>query len=154
LKYGENSNTLIVTLSGNYNNMGTIINLNNEVTRVLGFSKSELFGQNVTRIQPKIFADFHDGLMKNYFETSVAKIVGLERLIFPVNKNSYMVPCSLMIKVLPNLEDGIKVVGFLKDLETGLTYGRTSDFDSDDRVNCSVNLHSRFIILCTAGIQE
>jgi hypothetical protein len=44
-----------------------------------------------------------------------------------------MVPCTLMIKILPNLEEGIKVVGFLKDNETGVVYNKTSDFESDDK---------------------
>lgn len=33
LKYGENSNTAILTVSGNYGEIGVITNLNNEITR-------------------------------------------------------------------------------------------------------------------------
>lgn len=29
----------------------------------------------------------------------------------------YLVPCNLMTKILPNLDEGIQIVGFLKDLE-------------------------------------
>ena len=43
-KYGENSNTCIVTCSGNYNNMGVITNCNMEVTRILGFTKMDVVG--------------------------------------------------------------------------------------------------------------
>ncbi len=43
-KYGENSNTCIVTVSGNFNNIGVVTNTNNEITRILGFSKSDLVG--------------------------------------------------------------------------------------------------------------
>ena len=37
VKYGENSNTCIITVSANYNNTGLITNINNEITRMLGY---------------------------------------------------------------------------------------------------------------------
>lgn len=43
-KYGENTNTCIVTISGNYNNVGIINNTNNEILRILEFSPSEIIG--------------------------------------------------------------------------------------------------------------
>ncbi len=43
-KYGENSNTCIITVSGNFNNIGVVTNTNNEITRILGFVKSDLIG--------------------------------------------------------------------------------------------------------------
>jgi len=136
LKYGENSNTCILTVSGNFNNMGTVVNVNNEITRILNFSKSDLIGQNISKIMPKVYADIHDSLMRNYFETSQSKIIGIERIVFPVNKGGYLVPCTLMIKILPNLEEGIKIVGFLKEIETeSAVYSKTVDFENEDSVN-------------------
>ena len=44
VKYGENSNTCILTVSGNYNSMGLISNSNNEITRILNYTKNELIG--------------------------------------------------------------------------------------------------------------
>jgi len=34
-----------------------------------------------------------------------------------LNKNGYIVPSTLMVKVLPNLDEGIQMVGFLKEIE-------------------------------------
>ena len=42
LKYGENSNTCILTVSGNFNNLGNVTNSNKEITRILGFSKNDI----------------------------------------------------------------------------------------------------------------
>lgn len=83
---------------------------------------------------PKIIRDLHDGFMRNYFETSEAHIIGQERNVFPINRKGYMVPCTLMIKVLPTLDDGIKMVGFLKDIEkeSGFLKG---DFDTEETVH-------------------
>ena len=54
-KYGENSNTCIVTVSGNLTTMGMVLNSNNEITRILGFAKNDIVGQKVERIMPRIY---------------------------------------------------------------------------------------------------
>lgn len=55
--------------------------MNNEITRILQFSKNDIIGQNVNRIMPKVYADQHDQFMKNYLETSESKVIGAERIL-------------------------------------------------------------------------
>jgi len=117
LKYGDNANPSIITCSGNFTTMGIILNANNDVFKLLGYSKVEMIGQNINHIMPKALGDEHDSIMKNYFETAKDKAIGVERIVFPVTKWGYIVPCSLMIKVLPSLSEGLKTVGFLTELE-------------------------------------
>jgi ABC-type transport system involved in cytochrome c biogenesis permease subunit len=81
LKYGENSNTCILTVSGNLGNLGIIKNVNNEITRILGYSKTELLGQNIIYIMPRFLSEIHDGFMRNYFESSDAKVIAIERIV-------------------------------------------------------------------------
>jgi PAS domain S-box-containing protein len=135
LKYGENSNTCIITVSGNLNKMGNIKNINNEITRILGFSKADLIGQNINRIIPKYLAEIHDGLMRNYFETSESKIMGMERLVFPLTKKGYVVPCTLMIKVLPDLTNGVRLVGFLNEVENENGFTKNTEFENEEKVH-------------------
>ena len=46
--------------------------------------------------------------MRNYFETNKTNnIIGRERTVLPINRLGYLVPCTLMIKILPNLDEGI-----------------------------------------------
>jgi len=73
--------------------------------------------------------------MRNYFETSDPKVIGHERLVFPLNKDGYIVPCSLMIKVLPNLDEGIRLVGFLKDVDKDGTFAKGGDMETDEKVH-------------------
>ncbi|CAD8197718.1 unnamed protein product [Paramecium pentaurelia] len=115
LKYGENANTCIITCSGNFNNMGVVTNCNNEITRLLQFSKSDIMGININCIMPKIYASHHDQYMIDYIESSKPKVMDRERILCCINSQQYLVPCSLMIKILPNLDEGIKMVGFLQD---------------------------------------
>jgi PAS domain S-box-containing protein len=67
-KYGENTNTCIVTISGNYSNIGIINNTNNEILRMLGYSPSEIIDQNVSRIMPKIYGEMHDNFLRRFLE--------------------------------------------------------------------------------------
>ncbi|EAR98621.2 PAS domain S-box protein (macronuclear) [Tetrahymena thermophila SB210] len=135
LKYGENSNTAILTVSGNYGQIGTVTNLNNELTRILGWSKADVIEQNISRIMPKVYADLHDKFMEHYLETSEGKVIGIERTVMCLNKDSFLVPCTLMIKVLPNLSEGIQIVGFLKDIEAANSILKTSNNEQDEKVH-------------------
>jgi len=117
-KYSENSNTCIITCSGNFHDVGIILNANTEVTRILKYQVNDLLGENISMVMPQILADIHDELMKNYFETSKPSSMNREMLVFPMMKSGYILPCSLLVKIFPNLEEGIKVVGFLNSIET------------------------------------
>jgi PAS domain S-box len=136
-RYGENANFSIITISGNFNNMGTIYNLNNEVTRILGYTKNELMGQNIKTIMPKSIADIHGDLVKRYVETGVPHVIGKERYVFPIDRHGYLVPCTLLIKGLPNLDEGIRFVGFMHDI-----YNEVSDDNFFDNAKPHYVLYS------------
>ena len=40
-------------------------------------------GQQINMIQPKCLSMIHDKLMEKYYETGMAVIVGVERIVFP-----------------------------------------------------------------------
>ncbi|CAD8045670.1 unnamed protein product [Paramecium sonneborni] len=113
-KYDQNSDTCIITCSVNIENLGAITNCNNEIQKLLGYKKADLLRSNVSRIMPRILASVHDDFIRNFIQTSQSKVLGIERQVFALNKNGFLVPCSLMIRVLPNLKSGLQIVGFLK----------------------------------------
>ncbi|KAL4485750.1 hypothetical protein ABPG72_012290 [Tetrahymena utriculariae] len=117
LKYGENSTTSVISVSGNLNQIGIVVNTNNEIEQLLSYSKNDLMGQNISKIMPKVYGDIHDGLFHRYLETSQPKVIGIERTVMCLNKNGYVIPTSIMVKVLPNLDQGIQIVGFLKEID-------------------------------------
>ena len=67
---------------------------------------------------PEVIAEVHDVFFKRYLETSESHIMGYERVVFPIHKEEYIVPCMLLLKLLPNLDEGIKIIGFLKEANT------------------------------------
>jgi len=118
LKYSENSKTCIIMCSGNIHTMGKVLDANTETMNMLNFTHTEIIGQSVNQIMPEIIGVNHDALMMKYFDTCVPSVIGRERPVFPMNKGGYIIPCSLMIKIYPNLDHGIRVVGFMRKVES------------------------------------
>jgi PAS domain S-box-containing protein len=116
-KFDENSNTCIITVSGNFKTMGTIINVNNEIYKLLGYNKNEVIGEKVESLMPKIFSDNHQRLLMRFFNNPSDRPLNIVRTVYAMNKKGYILPCSLTAKILPNLDKGIQIVGFLKPLE-------------------------------------
>ncbi|CAK68406.1 unnamed protein product (macronuclear) [Paramecium tetraurelia] len=115
-KYGENSNTCIMTCSAETKSLGLIQSCNKEIEK-LGYHKYELINQFITRVMPKCYADNHDKFMSKYLETNESKIVGKERTVYCQHKNGSIIPCLLMFKILPQLKKGLRMVSFFKVLE-------------------------------------
>lgn len=136
-KIDENSETAIITISGNFRQIGIITNSNNQISNLLGYNKSEVIGEKIETIMPKIFADNHDDLLLKYFDNPNQPL-NIERTVYAMNKRGYISPFNLLAKILPNLDHGIQIVGFLRPIngfepekdkyilyspETGMVYG-------------------------------
>jgi len=55
-------------------------------------------------MMPGIIREMHDSFIERYMETSESRVMNKERLVFPVNYENFIIPCSLMIKIIPSLE--------------------------------------------------
>jgi PAS domain S-box-containing protein len=119
MKYEGDTETCIVTCSANLHSLGNILNISSEIQRILQYSNVDLIGQSINQMMPNMIARLHDDFMRNFFETSKSVRVGRETVIYPVNKSGYIVPCAITVKVIPNLNDGLKMVGFLNELSQG-----------------------------------
>lgn len=116
MRYEGDTETCIVTCSANLHSIGHILNVSAEIQRILQFSNLDLIGQSINHMMPNIIARLHDDFIKNFFETSKSNRVGRETMIYPMNKSGYIVPCTITVKIIPNLNDGLKMVGFLNEL--------------------------------------
>ncbi len=120
-KYGADSNTAVIILSGNRQNIGTIVNANHEICQILGYHKNELVGENISAIMPEIMGTYHNVYLESYFEkqnqSSLSEVV--EKLVFPQHAKGHLVPCLKLVRLVPNLDNGIQFLGFVvlaKDL--------------------------------------
>jgi PAS domain S-box-containing protein len=119
IKYGINSTTCIIVVSGNINTMGICLTVNNDIKKIYGYKNSEITGQNINKIMPKAYESLHDLFMIDFFQRDNLEenVLHVERVIYPINKRGYLIPSTIMIKLLPELESDIKIVGFMAEEE-------------------------------------
>jgi PAS domain S-box-containing protein len=85
--------------------------------RILGWNNNEIIDSNISKVIPKIIADVHDFIIKDYLMVSESQIIYTERIVQCLNREGYLVPCTLQIGLLPTLDNGIEILGFLLEIE-------------------------------------
>lgn len=113
LKFGDNSNFVILICSGNESTIGKIKGFNYNALQKFGYSYDELKNQNVEILMPKILSERHDFFMRRYFQKNKASVMGNERAVFPMDRNGFMMSSSLLIKVIPNLDMDLRILGLI-----------------------------------------
>ena len=54
-------------------------------------------------------------LIKKYkINKKIWKIILINLLVFTENKKGYLIPCILTTRIVPNLDNGIQAIGFLR----------------------------------------
>ena len=117
MKFRENSNLCIITVQTALASMGTIVNSNSELEHILQFGKSEVVGQKLNKLMPKLYYELHDGFITKYIGRPDAEITSREFPVFPLNKKGFLVQAALLVKLIPELEDGFHLAGFIRTIE-------------------------------------
>lgn len=112
--FGENTASAIVILSANVKKVGTVMHCNEEVENLLGYTRKELIGKNVTEIIPPALGKGHDFLINRYFETAKPHVIEIKRRSFALGKDGYMKTVELLVKIYPYLNRNILFVGFIQ----------------------------------------
>jgi hypothetical protein len=117
-RFGNSSsdqNTCVFALSGNYNTMGIMNNVNTAVTPLLEYTQQDLITKNIGYIQPLIWSENHDWILRRYFNTLVARVVEIERIVMVCTKKHFLKSISIYVKILPKLTSGIEIIGFMNE---------------------------------------
>lgn len=118
---------------------GTIESFNRSAEKIFGYSAAEAIGQNVKMLMPEPFRHEHDGYLKNYRETSHAKIIGIGREVIGRRKDGTLFPMDLSVSEV-NLANRRMFTGFVRDIaerkaaEKVLAYYAVLVESSDDAI--------------------
>ena len=94
---------------------GTIVHVNNAVTRLFGYSQKELIGANVRLLMPEPNRSAHDGYLQNYLQSGRSKILGRGRELMARRKDGSLFPVLLTLG--ESVEgDAHMFIGILHDL--------------------------------------
>jgi len=59
---------------------------------------------------------YHDGFIRRYLETSKEHIINSTRLVFGQKANGFIFPLNIYVKVIPNLDEGVRFIAILNKL--------------------------------------
>jgi two-component system sensor kinase FixL len=94
---------------------GTVEIFNAAAERLFGYAAAEILGQNVAVLMPEPYRSEHDGYIRNYLATGIAKIIGVGRELAGRKKDGETFPMTLAIGEARC--DGIRqFVGIIRDL--------------------------------------
>jgi hypothetical protein len=110
-KYGDNAISAVVIISGEKKDVGVIKHCNSKIKDLCGHIPHKLLGQNVSILMPKFIGNMHDYSVRNYMESSRSQSTYVERVIPVVNFENYMFLARILMKPVPNLLNGIEIVG-------------------------------------------
>ena len=94
---------------------GAIQAVNKSAAAMFGYTAEEFLGANVSKLMPEPDRPQHDGCIKNYLRTGVAKIIGVDREVEAVRKDGSRFPVELRFSEV--LYRGERLfIGFIRDL--------------------------------------
>ena len=82
-------------VSGNPDDLGIITNLNQGASRIFGYTKSEMIGQNIEKLMPSIYARHHSKVLRSALQRGPEHIPTKERFVFALHKSGYIFPVNL-----------------------------------------------------------
>ena len=91
-----------------------IIDINTELEQGLNYLREDLIGHSITCIMPPIIAQKHSEYIHNFYLTMNKKSLNTPRLRFVKSKSGVYVPCLVLKKIVPNLNEGFRVVLFMR----------------------------------------
>ncbi|KAJ1558860.1 hypothetical protein HK096_000874 [Nowakowskiella sp. JEL0078] len=103
-------NSGAVTISGNTESLGKILDVNPQYLNFFGFKKSDLVGQNISKIIPNPFSAPHD-------QTGFAKVIDRQRKVLMIQGNGYIMQIHLCVKQITSESGDIKFVGAVRPVE-------------------------------------
>lgn len=97
------------------NGSGIIQTVNPGTTRLFGYEKDELIGQNVKILMPDPYREEHDRYLENYHRSGQAKIIGIGREVIGKRKDESTFPMHLAVSEL-TVGDKTLFAGIVRDI--------------------------------------
>lgn len=90
--------TTVMHVSGNKESIGKILKTSQGLSKVFGYSKTEVIGHSVNILMPTIFAKKHTDFMERFFRNGRQVIFYQERSLFATHRNGHCFMMRLLVK--------------------------------------------------------
>jgi len=113
---GDANKAALFIISGNKSNIGEILCINNEVTEILGYEKNDLVSHNISHIMPPAIGRKHTEIILKSFNCAVSQGKRAAFMVLPLHKHGYLVVCTIVHRVVPELSQEVQIIGFVKKI--------------------------------------
>lgn len=124
---------MVVHVSGNKENSGNIVRVNQGLTKVFEYSKVEIVGHSVNILMPLSFGRRHNEFLEKFFRTGRKTVFNTMRTFYGIKKSGSCFCLNLLVKQMPSLEEGIQYVGMIRAMHSDSEYILT---DSKGLIEC------------------
>lgn len=83
------------------------------MTHILKYAGYELVGQNINTLMPNFIGNMHNEVLMKYLDQSQSQFDFAERYVTVIDKNNFLILGRVMTKPLPNLINGLELLGIL-----------------------------------------
>jgi PAS domain S-box-containing protein len=125
--------TGIVCISGNSSDSGKITWTNSGITPLFGYTKKEILGQDITLLMPNEVAIHHTDIMQRFFISGKKKNLDKTVKSFGIHRSGYVFPISLLVKMVPELNDSIQYIGLIREIDKEFEFIMT---DTEGKISC------------------
>lgn len=94
---------------------GIVETFNPAAERIFGYRAAEVIGRNVSMLMPPPYREEHDGYLRNYLTSGVAKIIGIGREIVGQRQDGSIFPMELAVSEM-RFGDRRMFTGIVRDI--------------------------------------
>ncbi|CAD8069136.1 unnamed protein product [Paramecium sonneborni] len=112
----EQQPTIIVSTS--VEKFALVITLNQSCCRLIGYTRQEIINRKINLFMPNLYTKFHDQYIENFLITSDIKNINKERFIFLKDKQNYLIPCFIVLRILHTCEENVNLAAQFITIKT------------------------------------
>jgi PAS domain S-box-containing protein len=114
----------VLIISGEYYNMGQVLQVNTKACDIFGYQAIELLGKNVNTLMPRPYAETHNARLQNYIDKHESKLVNGQRQLIMRHQQGYVFRGILHVLEYANLtrEPSISFLGAIKVEEREMNF--------------------------------
>jgi len=111
--FNSGSKVMFILASFMSESDASINQVNTEVEKNLMYKYDEIIGRSITMLMPPHIASIHSKFVQKFFLTMESNNIGCEIFHFIKSKSGLYIPCKLIIKVVPRMNNYLQAAIFM-----------------------------------------